>query len=81
MTRETLDAGSVPPSRKRYVITWPHDHATLAAGDIVVLVETPLQQNLLVRISDMTLHCLKDSQEQYVHLIELDDNENGKRTC
>jgi len=65
-----LDAGSIPASDRRYVVTWPHDHKTLKAGDVVVMTETPQVHNLLLRLADMTLHGLTDEHDQYVHLDE-----------
>ena len=67
---KTLDAGSVEVSDRRYVVTWPHEHNTLKAGDVVVMVVTPQARNLLLRLADMTLHSLEDGYDQYVHLDE-----------
>ena len=67
---DLLDAGSVTASDIRYVVTIPHNHKTLKSGDVVVMTETPMRHNLLIRISDMTLHRLTDEYDQYVHLSE-----------
>lgn len=64
-----LDAGSVAASAKRYRITYLHDHKTLRIGDVVVMTESPQLDNLLLRVPDMTLHRLRDDNEQYVHMI------------
>lgn len=66
-----LDAGSVAPSCKRYVVTWPHGHKHLKGGDVVVMVETPRLDNCLLRESDMTLHHLQGQSDQYIHLAEV----------
>jgi hypothetical protein len=65
-----LNAGDVPPSGKMYVITWPHDHETLKAGDVGTIIENSVLENVFRRESDMTLHPLKDGMGQYVHLTE-----------
>ncbi|MFA5635707.1 MAG: hypothetical protein WC977_07355 [Anaerovoracaceae bacterium] len=63
-----LDAGAIVPSTMRYTVTNPHDHDTLKAGDVVVLVADHLINYFLLRTEDMTLHSLKDGGDQYVHL-------------
>ncbi len=62
-------AASIAASTKRYVVTFVHE-ADLQVGDTVVMVETPQFDNLLLRLSDMTLHDLADFNGQYVHLRE-----------
>jgi hypothetical protein len=69
---DLLDAGSVCGSSKRYVVTWPHEHKTLKLGDVVVMVVTPRNDNLLLREIDMTLHGIKDEYDQYIHLAEVE---------
>lgn len=64
------DAGHIEPSTKVYIVTLVHYDHTLKIGDRVVMTETPMRFNYLLRLSDMTLHCLQDSSEQYVHLME-----------
>lgn len=66
-----LDAGSIAPSMKRYRVTNPHSHKTLKAGDIVVMAEGPRCENVLILEPQMTLHPLQDSNDQYVHLVEV----------
>lgn len=73
-----IDARSIGPSPKRYVVTWPHGHTTLATDDVVVLVYAPGYNNLLLRPSDMTLHSLAGISEQYVHLKEYTGPEEPK---
>lgn len=68
---EWLDAGSIEPSCKRYVVTYPHGHKYLKAGDVVVMVENPYADNYLLRESDMTLHHLRGQSDQYIHLVEV----------
>lgn len=65
-----LDAGLVPQSMRRYRITYPHDHKSLRAGDVVVMTRYSAYGNLLLRESDMTLHRLQDNRDQYVHMVE-----------
>ncbi len=67
-----LDAGGLAASPKRYVVTWPHEHKSLKAGDVVVMVETPKFDFFLLRESDMTLHGLTGNGDQYVHLAEVE---------
>jgi len=73
-----LDAGSAPASPRRYNVTWPHDHPTLKTGDEVVMVESPRPEmrNWLLRVSDMTLHPLKDENDQYVHLVAASNDQS-----
>ena len=70
VSTDWLNAGDVPPSGKMYVITWPHDHETLKAGDVGTIIENSVLENVFRRESDMTLHPLKDGMGQYVHLTE-----------
>ena len=65
-----LDAGSIEPSTKRYIVSFPHAHKTLRTGDVVVMIETPRKEKFLLRESDMTMHWLTDDGDQYVHLEE-----------
>jgi hypothetical protein len=66
-----MNAGQIPPSMKRYIITDAHNHATLRCGDVVVMTETPTAfENVFIREPDMTLHSLRDDNDQYVHLSE-----------
>lgn len=63
-----MHAGSISPSSNKYLVSDPHDHRSLKHGDIVVLSESPGRHNLIIRLSDMSLHQLKDEYDQYVHL-------------
>lgn len=63
-----VDAGMVPPSMTRWIITHPHAHKTLQRGDVVVMTETPTLENVLLREPDMSLHALQDEHGQYVHM-------------
>lgn len=67
-TGPDISAGNVSPSTRRYEVTYPHDHKTLKIGDVVVMAETPKLENVLIRLTDMTLHRICDDSEQYVHL-------------
>ena len=71
-TEEMLDAGSVPASRRRHVVTWAHNHKTLSRGDVVVMA-VHRTMHYLIRVSDMTLHGLEDGDGQYVHLAPVDE--------
>jgi hypothetical protein len=66
--KKARHAGELAPSKKRYVIEDAHDHPTLKDGQVVVLVEGPKLENMLIRVSDMTAHHLWDRCQQYVHL-------------
>jgi hypothetical protein len=63
-----IDAGNVLPGRDEYVVTFTHGHATLNAGDVVVIVALSPGNNILLRKSDTTLHALRAEFDQYVHL-------------
>ena len=65
----TKHAGEIIATNLRWTITNPHAHASLQHGDVVVMVCAPDHEHWLLRESDMTLHCLKDSNGQFVHLI------------
>jgi hypothetical protein len=65
-----LSAGEVEPSPRRYAVAYLHAHETLAVGDIVVVSVNTKSENVLIRLSDMTLHEISDKNEQYVHLVE-----------
>lgn len=65
-----VSAGCVAPSTKRYVVVYAHEHETLRAGDVVVMVAPPGVWHCLLRMSDMTMHMLTDAHSQYVHLAE-----------
>lgn len=67
----SISAGQVPPSKKTYRVVYAHSHPFLFNEDVVVMVETPDLQNLLLRLADMTLHSLADGHGQYVHLQEV----------
>lgn len=69
-SKACLDAGQIPASMKRYVVTWTHNHKTLKTGDVVVMTEDREFRNWLLREPDMTLHSLQDESGQYVHLGE-----------
>lgn len=69
--RLMISSGSIEPSTKRYFVTHPHKHASLLFGDVVVMVETPNMENVFLKVSDLTLHKLTDSMDQYVHVAEL----------
>lgn len=78
--RKEIDAGKVPPSSKKYVVTHTHSHQTLKTGDVVVMVCTPNQgSNWLFRVTDMTMHDLVDEHDQYVHLAEQESEKS--RQC
>ena len=64
----SYSAGEVAPSKLRYRVVEAHDHKTLQVGDIVVMLETPKFDNVLLRKVDMTLHVLTDANDQYVRL-------------
>jgi len=66
-----LDAGDVEPSQKKYRITYPHDVRSLKTDDVVQMVVTPHGSNYLLRVTDMSLHNIKDDSSQYVHLEEV----------
>lgn len=71
MKEQERSVGCIEPSVRQYIVTQTHDHLTLKPGDLVVMTITPeTGRNLLLRISDMTLHVLVDLNEQYVHLVE-----------
>ena len=74
-----LDAGGIAPSMTRYRVTWPHEHKTLRAGDVVVMTETPSLENMLLREPDMTLHRLQDDGGQYVHMVEASNDQAQAR--
>lgn len=63
-----LCANNVAPSKIQYAVTFTHGHKNLCVGDVVMLVETPKFNNVLLRLSDNTLHDLQGQSEQYVHL-------------
>lgn len=63
-------AGMVAPSNQKYTVVCAHAHKTLKEGDEVLMVVTPSYSNLLLRLSDMTLHDLEGGCDQYVHLEE-----------
>jgi hypothetical protein len=67
--QKETDAGNVPPSPKKFIVTGIHDHKTLKLGDVVLVVKAPNMENLLFRFSDCTLHDTQDKHDQYVHLI------------
>lgn len=75
-----LDAGSIPPSPKHFIVTNPHGHDFLKAGDEVVLVADTTINYFLLRTADMTLHTLKDNADQYVHLEESSNPSGDART-
>ncbi len=63
-------SGCVEPSTQCYVVTEAHRHNSIKEGDEVVVIVTPdSARNYLLRLSDMTLHSLQDSNDQYVHLV------------
>jgi len=68
MTDKIVSAGNVCCSPTVYVVVDTHKHRTLALGDRVVMTEDPQYRNLLIRLSDYTLHALEDEYDQYVHL-------------
>ncbi len=66
-----IDAGSVRPSTKQYIVTYTHGHKTLSKDDIVIMLTTPVRgENYLLRLKDFTRHQLEGPSEQYVHLKE-----------
>lgn len=71
MSNESIDAGDVGASQKRYKVVHTHGHEGLALGDVVVVAEGPSGETLLVRCSDFTAHSIFGMHEQYVHLEEV----------
>lgn len=71
MTNKQIDAGDVGPGPTRYRVTHTHDHEALGVGDMVVIAEAPLKNNVLVRCSDFTVHSVYGKHEQFVHLEEI----------
>lgn len=68
----SMSAGKIAPSTSQYLVTEIHDHKTLAVGDVVVMSEhTKTLHNLLVRLSDFSIHEITDEAGQYVHLRRL----------
>lgn len=65
----TISAGDVVPGPATYVVARLGRHATLRAGDIVRVAETPAPdlRNWLLR-DDWTLHAITDSDGSYVRL-------------
>lgn len=63
-----VDAGSVAPGLRWFLVTEPHGHDKLQVGDVVLVVEDPRACNWIFRIKDMTLHSLTGKFGQYVHL-------------
>lgn len=63
-----IDAGGVEPGTSEYVVAWAGNHTTLRVNDLVVMVETPDYENMLLRKSDLTLHSIVDERNQYVIL-------------
>lgn len=74
-------AGKVVASPKQYKVSCVHDHKSLEMGDVVVMVETPRLEMFLLRVSDMTLHSLEDSNDQYVHLVEMGATNGDSETA
>lgn len=65
------DSGSIGVDGKIYVVTYTHDHDTLKVGDHVTMGCLGKEYAAIVRITDHTLHAIKDSHGQYVHLEEV----------
>lgn len=68
-----VSAGSIEPSTGDLFKLEIDDqwHKTLKVGDIVTMVEDPLFNNWLLRISDYTLHELRCADYEYVYLREV----------
>ena len=68
-----VSAGSIEPSTGDLFKLERDDqwHKTLKVGDIVTMVEDPLFNNWLLRISDYTLHELRCADYEYVYLREV----------
>lgn len=70
-----VSAGNVGPSVNKFIVIDGHYHKSLECGDVVVMsLDVKGDNNILIRLSDMTTHKLTDSDDQYVHLEWIDES-------
>jgi hypothetical protein len=67
-----LSAGAVPPGPAHLTVTHTHEHKSLRIGDVVIMRETPRMDNVVIRISDMTIHDIIGQGGQYIHLLPIE---------
>lgn len=58
-----------PGAETAYLVAYAPGHKTLMAGDRVVMCETPKFDNVLLRITDNTLHSLQNEDGRYAVLV------------
>lgn len=71
-----------PGNETAYFVVYAPGHQTLMPGDRVVMAETPGHDNVLLRVTDYTLHALQNNDGRYVILVPqraVKDSEHGFR--
>lgn len=71
-TSELISAARIAPDDGQfYRVAVFGDHKTLKVGDVVVMRQTPRNDNVFVRLSDLSVHSISDKLDGYVWVVRM----------